>query len=456
VARTPDGDSAKLLPQTPGVAKSKRKRRRLPHSDERRSKSAGGEPVLRLALHPNETTFVEYREQTVHKLELMRRYDGAYLGIIAQAGKNGKLDASRIFIIDAFSGAGSHLSIENPRSEIPGTAVQVCLEAREVQRRYPGTAVSVRLIDIDPDYCKRLEARVAEFCNLSLSHPERVDVSVRPSDFVGQIVPILADTRRPDRRRYCNLWFIDPFGAVKTIPKQALRPLITAGRGTEIVINFDAAGVRRVRRAIRSERTTEAVRLADEARLTGLFGDNTWDSPVPETWTPELECADVAEKYATSFKSQFAYCNLYPLRVSDGQIRYLIHLTHSPKARDAFEASYKATLSQKRALSMTDRDKRVEWLFRTFRGTNIKFDDMVGLPDCPLDRGQLATVLRRAEQTGHARFDKATDMLEWFTECRNPPALPLDQAVHTERKRARKVNERLTQPGLFDELPLWR
>jgi three-Cys-motif partner protein len=406
------------------------------------------------ALHADETKFIELHLQTQHKLEVLRREYGGYLGAIAQAGKRGTVDASRIFINEVCCGAGSHLSLDNPRNEVPGTAMLACMAARQVQRAFPDTRVSVRLVDSDSKACERLGKRVAEFCAPGVTHPEFVDVRVIDKTFESQLLSLLAETKKPNGR-YCSLWSIDPFGT-SVIPRESLRPLVRAGRGVEIIINLDVRGIQRKRNATHSPKATPGrERLRDG--LTALYGDDRWDVPPGPDATDEADLRNLARMYADSFSDGFAYKNIYKLEASDAQDRYLIHLTHSPRGRDVFEAAYKATLRTvggSKALSITDRDKRVQWLFARYAGTTVSFESMVGLPECRLDRGQLATVLRRAVDTKHGVYDKIEKRMHWNTECLNPPVLPLDPKQHKEKRRARKINERLMQPGLFDGVVL--
>jgi hypothetical protein len=145
--------------------------------------------------HANETKFIELHKQTEHKLEVISKLYGGYLAVIAQAGKNGRLDASRIFIVEVCCGAGVHLTLENPNNEVPGTALLACHHARAVQRTFSDTHVSVRLIDSDRQACSKLALRAAEYCDRHLSHPEVVDVRIIDREFESQIRPILAETQ---------------------------------------------------------------------------------------------------------------------------------------------------------------------------------------------------------------------------------------------------------------------
>ncbi|HEV2739178.1 MAG TPA: three-Cys-motif partner protein TcmP [Candidatus Elarobacter sp.] len=404
-------------------------------------------------MHTNETKFVELHKQTEHKLDVMRQVFGKYLSIIARAGTRGTVDASRVFLIDGFAGAGGHLSSESPRHQIPGTAVEACIHARNVQRDYPTTRVSVRLIDIDPKACARLGVRVAEFRDDALVHPDYVDVKIIAADFVSQIVPILEETRKPNGSRYCSLWWIDPFGT-KTIPKSALGPLLV-GRGPEIVINLDVRGIKRQRDAIYSVNGSPKTRISLRATLTALYGDELWDigALTASAMSDDEQMRDLAIRYVRPFGHSFQFREAYLLRSSDSQVRYLIHLTHSKQGSDAFAKVYESTMPREKprtALKPADRDTITDQLHKLFAGTTVAFEAMLGLKECALNRAQLKTVLRHAEANGFGTYDTEKNEMRWHAECSKPIALPLEFEQHTEKRRARKVRQILKQPGLFD------
>jgi three-Cys-motif partner protein len=402
--------------------------------------------------HANETKFIELHKQTEHKLEVISKLYGGYLAVIAQAGKNGRLDASRIFIVEVCCGAGVHLSLENPNNEVPGTALLACHHARAVQRTFSDTHVSVRLIDSDRQACSKLALRAAEYCDRHLSHPEVVDVRIIDREFESQIRPILAETQA-SKGRYCSLWFIDPFGT-KIIPRESLRLLLRAGRHVEIVINLDVRGIKRIRDAFYSPNTKPATRKGCRVNLDELYGDNRWDTE-PSYETPdEVQMAELADLYASAVGVDFLYRTTKRLRASDAQVRYLVHLSHHPRGRTVFEESYNATVRPPRgstALTITDRDKRVRWLSAKFAGRTTAFEEMVRLPECPMNRAQLKTVLRQAQDSGYGILDIETGIMNWNIECSKPPVLPLNPTLHTEKRSLRRVNERLFQPSLFGE-----
>jgi three-Cys-motif partner protein len=406
-------------------------------------------------LHPNETQFAELHLQTHHKLEVMRRMFGTYLSVIAQAGANGRIDASRIYIVDGFAGAGSHLSAESPRHQIPGTAIEACIHARNVQRTFPGTRVSVRLIDIEPQVCARLGVRTAEYRDENLKHPDLVDVRILDQDFASQIAPILDETQKPGGGRYCSLWWIDPYGT-KTIPKSALMPLL-AGRGPEIVINLDVRGLKRQREAVYSPNTPPKTQATQRVTLNAIFGDCFWDigADAAAKMSDDEQMYDLAVKYTEAVGAAFKVRQSYRLRSSDGQVRYLIHLTNSTAGHRAFEKSYNATMprAKRTAMSPAERDKMTERLHARFKGTEATREQMLAVPGGPENGTQLNTVVRHAEMTGFGAYDARAGKMRWDVECSKPIALPLDFGDHTEKRRKGRVAQIISQPSLFDTFP---
>lgn len=99
-----------------------------------------------------------------HKLDMMCRAFGQYPSVLIGAStKYKKVVADYIYIVDRFAGAGLHLSANHPDGTVPGTALQACYRARKVQRKYPGSRVHVRLINLNEDFCTNLVDRTAKF-----------------------------------------------------------------------------------------------------------------------------------------------------------------------------------------------------------------------------------------------------------------------------------------------------
>jgi three-Cys-motif partner protein len=389
-------------------------------------------PYVAPRLHSDEQRIIELHKQTEHKVDLMRRYYGQYPSIIATAGKRGNVNAEHIFLIDAFAGAGAHLTRQTNTSQVPGTAVQACIEARRVQREFPGTTMHVRLIDASAVACKRLSARVKEFTDPK-ALPERVDVTVVRSECQSRIAPILAETEYGSGQRYCSLWFFDPHGL--EIPRSTFAALLRSTRAVEILINLDVGAIYREIGQYESPKATSKMKNDCENCLTDLFSHERWKSAAgASNYAGELDV--LARAYAASFSLKFRFGQAYKLRSGDGQERYMIHLTNSKTAASAFAKSYRE--SQKignlkgNALTWADRENIVSTLFYAFKGNTISLDHLATQTLAPLSKAQSRVIVRHACDQGFATYDPTDSTITWNEECTKKPALALDRTKHRE------------------------
>ncbi len=390
-------------------------------------------------LHQDETRIVELHLQTLHKLEVMRRYLGQYASIIAQAGKANRLDARHIFLIDAMSGAGAHLSNEDPDNCLPGTGVQACIEARNVQRLHPKTQVHVRLIELDPDFTRRLKQRTAEYRDAP-AFPERVDVTVATGDFATKIGPILAETRH-GHQYYCSLWFLDPFAF--EVSHSALELLATVQR-VEIIVNLNAGAAHRCIKAALSPNTDPLDAQKNREHLNMLFGSaDKWQDILREPRATRDELDAIAAAYAATLP-QFRFTTFHHLNSSDSQERYLVQFTNAKTALPALAASYKASLEtgvlKGKKLTMSDRGKAVAKLWEQFKGTETSIEYLTKQTLYRLDKKQAKVVAQHAVDRGFAKYDKSAEVVTWNLRCEKDNMLSLDLAQHRERSR-RRVNE---------------
>ena len=224
-------------------------------------------------LHVNETQFVELHLQTEHKLAFTNVLFPSFLSIIANAGRQGKVDASRIYIFDLCAGAGGHLSRDSPFGQLPGTPIQACLAAQKVQKRHPECRVIVRAIDNNPTTAQRLFERVQPFQRESGSR--RVDVEVLSGNYADKVEPLLKLTEKTNGGRFRSLWLVDPFN-LSQIPHAAFSPLLNAGAGVEVIINLALSELLRLYSVINSSNTNAPTRRANTAILDALFGNDRW------------------------------------------------------------------------------------------------------------------------------------------------------------------------------------
>lgn len=393
--------------------------------------------------HQDEQRILELHKQTAHKLDLMRMYFGQYPSILAQAGKRRKVNADHIWIIDACCGAGRHLSQEHPLNEVPGTAIQACIEAQEVQRRFPDTDMHVRLIDLDTGVCQRLLTQTKRF--REGVGRDQLDVVVEQADFAAKIPVILKETRY-GFSNYFSLWFVDPFG-IEEIQHSALDPLTSLVKGPELIINLEVAnGVDRMIGAVLSPNTKPSVAEKDRAHLDALFGSDVWRKVKRAGVSKREKYIALAKTYADTFP-QFKFRNVYMLH---GEERFLVHLTHSKVAAEKFSETYDTsnnigTLQGNRTLTQ-DRGKAAFELFSKFKGKDVDLDFMLKQTVVPLSKSFAPVVFRQAEIDGLGKYDQAAKVMRWNLTPQKHSGLPLlDLANHIER-----VKDPGPQLGLFD------
>lgn len=370
--------------------------------------------------HPDETRPVEAHAQTQHKLDVTRRVFGQYPSVLIEASKRHKnIIADDIHIVDVFAGAGLHLSADHPDGSVPGTALQACYQARRVQRKYPNARVHVRLIDVNESYCTKLVDRTAKF--REGTGPDHIDVKVIQGSATDKISDVLRETRRIGGHNF-SLWFFDPYG-VQAIRRDIFSSLLEAGYGPEIIINLDVSGLFRIRAAAVSLKAqqyeiVEAIKKADGELLNAVYAGDSW-AHIYAQMEPKgsIEALKVlADAYAATFTAAFPFASAHPLRSSDGQVRYLVHLAKSKGASSKFVASYKASLKiglwKGNQLDANDRARAAKVLFEDLRGSTISLEDMHEAQVCPLNKGQLRVVLSEADDLGYGKFDG--DSMTWF------------------------------------------
>jgi three-Cys-motif partner protein len=375
--------------------------------------------------HPDETRIVEDHEQTAHKLAIWAKYPGAWATIIART-RSRTFRSDEMWIVETHAGAGLHLSREHPDGVRPGTPVLACYAARDVQRRNPGVKVRVRAIDIKAEYVQKLQARVQPFL-AAPDGPDHVDVEVYRDDFANRVRPILAETA-PGQRR--SLWFSDPYG-IAEIPHRSLEPLAEPRYGPEVIINLDVSGLWRVSAAGEMALTAEAIGSqlshAHKTSLDRTYGSDIWWSAL-RGYRPRRDAFDLfATVYADTFPT-FEQRHIYRLRSSENQVRYFIHLGHSPMAATAFANAFKSTenigLFAGRSLSLPARAQAALAYSEFFAGEITTVEQLYESGRLLLDRGQVKVVCRAAEQEGYGTFDEPNRKMKWFPE-RLPPQLSL-------------------------------
>jgi hypothetical protein len=131
----------------------------------------------------------------------------------------------------------------------------------------------------------------------------------------------------------------------------------------------------------------------------------------------------LAAAYADCFPA-FRFRRPYRLLSSDGQVRFMVHLTQSPTALREFqrchEASLRTGLLAGRALDTARRGQAAHALFEMYRGATTTIEELFEAASPPLDRGQLRVVLREADARGFGHFDEGAGTMSWSGERAGP------------------------------------
>jgi len=377
--------------------------------------------------HQDRDVPVEARRQTLHKLELMDRYWAAWLNILV-AARRVHFCRARLWLVDGFAGSGLHISAFHPDGARLGTPAQAVHHALRLQQTHPDIHVTVHAVEVDPRLAARLGTTLRRMRGEA---PDWVSVHVWPKDFAEMAQPILDEivgppdhahsqgSREPHRHR--SLWFLDPYSTELAYGTVAA---LQNADGCEVIVNLDLAGLWRLHGAADEDMPEERWRAqaaANNARLARVFGGDIWATPTSGR-TTAARFQELARRYADSFPG-FEYRNVYPLRASGSQDRYMIHLSHAPAAVKAFQRAYTTaltvdTVAGGEALTASHRARAAEELFQRHRGQSVTIDELFDLGVGGYSRTQLAVIAREADDRGVATYDETARTIRWLEERR--------------------------------------
>lgn len=295
----------------------------------------------------------------------------------------------------------------------------------------------MRLIELDPHYCERLEERVREYAERL--GEERVDVVVRRGTFESQVQPVVREVKGFGGGGYA-LWLVDPYN-LEPIPMATLKE-IARMRNSELIVNLDSGGINRMFGVVRKRALQHE---ANAAKLTATFGSSIWRTALEDyPAAANRSCDAFAAAYATAIP-EYAFGVAYPLRTSNSQFRHLVRFAGHPIAVKKFRKDYAATqrtgFLKGRALTEAERARYADILHGLHKGSTTFLNDLYEAQDVALDRGQFRTVMRYAAlpSNGFGAFDEETGAFTWCASRRRPVAL----------SRSRKADADAAHPSLF-------
>jgi len=383
------------------------------------------------ARHHDELRIVEDHRQTAQKLTLYRGYVGPWGNILA----NAKLarPVTELFYLDTHCGAGRHASREHPDGGVIGSPLIACHEARRLQRRYPNLTVHVRAVDNDERWIRHLRKRVQPF--LTCNDPrDRVDVQLFPEPFETMLPKLLAEVNSYDAP---SLWFIDPDGI--KIPYEVVRLLQKTRKGRpEVVINLDMLGMWRVDAAARDrvDERFENIVLGDydaQCCLNELFGGReVWDPVVGSGREPIFDRTQslrnnvprLAAAYAELFP-RFEFRSHYPLLATGGQMREIIHLTHSSLGKEKFYGAYIQSqdfgLLSAGRLDLVARAHAARRYWQAYHGETTVIDQLYQEGTQPWNRAEIRSICVTGDEERYGRYDERAGTMRWFVEREPDP-----------------------------------
>jgi three-Cys-motif partner protein len=393
-----------------------------------------------LARLQNEPGLLETHLQTAQKLAIMLRYWEIWCRIVARASGHGFCTDS-LWLFDCFAGRGLHPSTRNPDGAIAGTPVQAFFAGVETKKANAGTEVHLRAVEKKHAFAQELERRLIRAPGDAAFRP---DWRVLSESFSTAMPKILDEMRWDERHAHSegpafrrhdhrSLWLVDPHG-VRQIPHKDLEPL-QAIVGAEVIINLDLSGLWRVTRAALKALDEgdpkgffkAAVKAYSEKRLTETWGSEKWRADI-ENADPSNILRSLAQSYANTFPA-FEYRNVYALRGSRSQKRYVVHLTHSPVAAQRFAEVHETsmrleTVASGELLSPTEVANRAAALHRRFAGEQLSVSAMYEL-GVGASRRQIMDVCRAAERGGYGKYDDKDAVMTWFEDRLPDPTLGL-------------------------------
>ncbi len=171
--------------------------------------------------------------------------------------------AHTIYCVDGFAGAAKY------EDGSPGSPL---LMAQLADKCATWTKpVSLKLINVESD-----TTNFKSLCSVTQKWVDEGIVKNKKGEF-GKLVPEIID----EISDFPSLFFIDPYGPTHVLFSHLLPILKRSQRATELIINFSAAGLRRIVDSMHSNTLTSSQLKATKtniANVSGIIGSNDWEA----------------------------------------------------------------------------------------------------------------------------------------------------------------------------------
>jgi three-Cys-motif partner protein len=244
---------------------------------------------------PNSAFFDELKPWSKRKHRLLGKYLPPFIAKVASVTQD-----REIFCIDCFAGAAKY---DDGNEGSPLLMARVADEGRNWQN-----PVNLRLVNIEPnkDNYISLKQHTKPWEEAGVVR----NINGEFGESLEEIIYRMGDTPA--------LFFIDPFGP-KTIPFSVIRNILTRRQSiTELIINFDADGLRRIADSAVTFSLNQKVMKSNETKnqlVTEILGSDRWLSIFKN---PALSTADrekaILDEYVTKLTQYNYKVVAYPIR----------------------------------------------------------------------------------------------------------------------------------------------
>jgi three-Cys-motif partner protein len=254
--------------------------------------------VLELGSLMSKDFFEKLRPWSARKHRLLQKYLAPFIAKVART-----TNSRTIYIVDGFAGSGTYTDGTNKADGSPVLIAkfgEVCLRWTD--------PVHLRVVNVEAD-----KDNEGIFENLEEATRPWVDsgIVLNIRDEFGTSVPRILGVVGDNP----TLFFIDPFGPTD-LRFADIEPILSRVQGvTELMINFDQDGLRRIADAALSKNTESKTAETNAANITAIIGSDGWREKLEGASLKSSEAEDImVNEYKQNLKKFGFQVVAYPIR----------------------------------------------------------------------------------------------------------------------------------------------
>lgn len=266
------------------------------------------------------------------KHEVLSRYLPAWMRILGGSLPSG--EGRTLHYVDTHSGPGRYV-----QDRALGSPLLAIEAAGKVQDSRPNLKFAAHLIEAKSEHINTLKSEVSQL----QYDPDRISINVHTGDF-AEVLPAVLRSIPSGEALFV---FIDPFGY--DVPMRLVKSVLAGRRYAEVFLTLMSDFMAR----FASDQTKAAT-------LTDVVGSDEWKgfigTPGVERKMVELYCRNVMGDPPGRRPSTQRRLAL-PIEISPSfakSLYYLLHISHSPKARRVMEKAADGALGEPQQLLFSD------------------------------------------------------------------------------------------------------